>query len=194
MSDSSESDYSPLPTTNLPVVPKKKRVITEKQRAVLLISATKARAAKAAKRKALDDAEAENANILRQVLEREKSKGAEVVVAAPEQEPVKPKRKSKKQPEPKPQSESKEDSGSDASARESDSDDEAEFVLTRSKHDKPKKKTSADVSILEEMLRMKAELAALKLKKKSPKVNVYVNNAEKKKDLSTQKKKALMDL
>ena len=67
MSDSSESDFSPLPTTNLPVVPKKKRVITEKQRAVLLISATKARAAKAAKRKALDDAEAENANILRQV-------------------------------------------------------------------------------------------------------------------------------
>ena len=193
MSDSSESDYSPLPTTNLPVVPKKKRVITEKQRAVLLISATKARAAKAAKRKALDDAEAENANILRQVLEREKSKKAEVVVVAAEQEPVKPKRKSKK-PEPKPQSDSEEDSESDASASESDSNDEAEFVLTRSKHDKPKKKTSAEVSILEEMLRMKAELAALKLKQKSPKVNVYVNNAEKKKDLSTQKKKALMDL
>ena len=70
-------------------------------------------------------------------------------------------------------------------------------MLTRSKHDKPKKKsskTSADISILEEMLRMKAELAALKQKKKTPKVNVYVNNAEKKKDLSTQKKKALMDL
>ena len=41
---------------------------------------------------------------------------------------------------------------------------------------------------------MKAELAALKQKKKTPKVNVYVNNAEKKKDLTTQKKKALMDL
>ena len=193
MSDSSESDYSPLPTTNLPVVPKKKRV-TEKQRAVLLISATKARAAKAAKRKALDDTEAENANILRQVLEREKSKKADVIVVATEPEPVKTKRKSKKQPEPESE---EEDSGSDASESDSDSNDEAEFVLTRSKHEKPKRKsskTSADVSILEEMLRMKAELAALKQKKKTPKVNVYVNNAEKKKDLSTQKKKALMDL
>ena len=194
MSDSSESDYSPLPTTNLPVVPKKKRVITEKQRAVLLISATKARAAKAAKRKALDDAEAENANILRQVLEREKTKKADVIVAAPEPDANKPKRKSKKQPEPESE---EEDSGSNASESDSQSDDEAEFVLTRSKHEKPKRKSSkssAEVSILEEMLRMKAELALLKQKKKTPKVNVYVNNAEKKKDLSTQKKKALMDL
>ena len=89
---------------------------------------------------------------------------------------------------------------SESEESESSSDDDAEFVLTRKKAIAKKKvepKARAvkkeKESMLEKMEQMTAELAALKKqKKKSSKVNVYVNQEKPKR--TTEQQKALLDL
>jgi len=100
---------------------------------------------------------------------------------------------------------------------ESSSDDEAEYVLKRAKaapkskatkpqivknkkipvkkDKKDKKEKVAKASILDEMARMTAEIAALKKeKRKQSKVNVYVNQPEKEGKMSDKQRRDLLDL
>ena len=99
--------------------------------------------------------------------------------------------------------ESESESEESQSESESSSDDDAEFVLTRKRAiakkptkekiiaKKPAKKEKE--SMLAKMEQMTAELAALKKqKKKSSKVNVYVNQEKPKR--SAEQQKALLDL
>ena len=99
--------------------------------------------------------------------------------------------------------ESESESEESQSESEPSSDDDAEFVLTRKKAiakkptkekvvaKKPAKKEKE--SMLAKMEQMTAELAALKKqKKKSSKVNVYVNQEKPKR--SAEQQKALLDL
>ena len=107
------------------------------------------------------------------------------------------------------ESEEEEDDESASESSES-SDDEAEFVLKRKKAapkavkvpkvKAPKKapakkeKKAEKETILAEMARMTAEIAALKKeKRKQSKVNVYVNQPEKK-EMSAKQRKDLLDL
>ena len=106
--------------------------------------------------------------------------------------------------------ESEEEDAESASDSSESSDDEAEFVLKRKKA-APKKPSSVKMpkvkaapvkkekkaekeTILAEMARMTAEIAALKKeKRKQSKVNVYVNQPEKK-EMSAKQRKDLLDL
>ena len=135
-------------------------------------------------------------------LKQSKSKKEKLVESASEDE-------LSEQSEPDDESEV-EDSEDVESASESSesSDDEAEFVLKRKKaapkavkvpkaikkEKVSKSKKAEKESILAEMARMTAESAALKKeKRKQSKVNVYVNQPEKK-EMSAKQRKDLLDL
>ena len=105
--------------------------------------------------------------------------------------------------------ESADDQESESASETSSSDDDAEFVLKRKKATtkkpsqvkvqkmptkKEKQSKKEAESILAKMAAMTAEIAALKKeKRKQSKVNVYVNQPEKK-EMSAQKRMELLDL
>ena len=134
-------------------------------------------------------------------LKQSKQKKEKVVESASESE-------LSEQSEPDAESEDEESEDDESASESSSSDDEAEFVLKRKKaapkavkipkaikkEKVSKSKKAEKESILAEMARMTAEIAALKKeKRKQSKVNVYVNQPEKK-EMSAKHRKDLLDL
>ena len=219
----SDSEQESLTSVELPALPeKKKRVVTEKHRAALLKNIEKARIVRAAQKVDRLKGEDEDKRLLREMLEEKKAaKKATTKKEAEPKTKEEPKEESEEE-ELESEEEEEGESESD-SALESESDSsasEAEFVLKKRKAplrkpavkpkaketDKLKKKGKSgkkakdeedDVpkrsKLLEQMEVMAAELKALKKKEKSSKVNVYVNQPEKK-GMSDAKRKELLDI
>ena len=152
----------------------------------------------------IQDDEEQNACILSspKALKQSKSKKEKLVESASEDE-------LSEQSEPDDESEVEDSEDVESASEPSESsDDEAEFVLKRKKaapkavkvpkaikkEKVSKSKKAEKESILAEMARMTAEIAALKKeKRKQSKVNVYVNQPEKK-EMSAKQRKDLLDL
>ena len=191
--------------------PRKKHVITDGHREAMkanLDKARKARTQKCAERKLTKN---EDAILLKELIaEKKRSLNRQTTSDSDSSQAPNLSQKAQvsseseqSQSEEELSEESESESEESQSESESSSDDDAEFVLTRKKAiakkptkekvvaKKPAKKEKE--SMLAKMEQMTAELAALKKqKKKSSKVNVYVNQEKPKR--SAEQQKALLDL
>lgn len=215
MSDSSDSDISTVQmpeSENSGTVKKQKREYSAEHKAKLKENMAKAREARAAKHAAKLAKEEEDKRVLNQIIAERKT----------QREPAPPapfgSKTSKKKKEPVIESSSDEEEEEEEDQQESESEEssssseeEAEFVLKRRKATASKAKstkvaksvkaakstgvaTAKELTMLQQLEQMAAEIAALKKeKKKNSKVNVYVNQPEPKKMSDVQKQK-LLDL
>ena len=218
MSDNSDADQQTIQKR-----PRKQRVLTDAHREKLIANVAKARAIRVTKSQERKEGRLTDELIMKEIIEeKKKSKifGEETAsrfpLDDPEPKPSKPSKQKKEKvvesSESEPESEISEDEDDvedDASESESSSSDsEAEFVLKRApkksaqpkvtkmkavKKDKQSKKEAE--SILAKMEAMTAEIASLKKeKRKQSKVNVYVNQPEKKPEMTPQQRRNLLDL
>ena len=213
MSDNSDADQQTIQKR-----PRKPRVLTDAHREKLIANVAKARAIRVTKTKERKEGKLTDELIMREIIEeKKKAKIFGVEDEHSDSTPKPQKSKSKKEPvvessesEQSQQSdtESEDDEAVDSVSSQSvsetsSSDDDAEFVLKRKvtpkkpaqvkKEKKVKSKKEAE-SILKKMAAMTAEIAALKReKRKQSKVNVYVNQHEKK-AMAPQQRMQLLDL
>ena len=217
MSDNSDADQQTIQKKQ-----RKPRVLTDAHREKLIANVAKARAIRVTKSKERKEGRMTDELIMKEIIEEKKRAKIFGVEDEQHSDSTSKPQKSKSRKEPVVESseseqsepeisdeESADDQESESASETSSSDDDAEFVLKRKKATtkkpsqvkvqkmptkKEKQSKKEAESILAKMAAMTAEIAALKKeKRKQSKVNVYVNQPEKK-EMSAKQRKDLLDL
>ena len=181
----SDSDHSDAPMETVKV----KKPVSEAKKEACRKNVAKARAVRAATKDDRKKAKVEKEQLFQRLLDEKLQQEKKPDVAAKEV--------------PVSSDSSSESEESESENDESDSSEDAEFVLTKVKATKSiennarvshsKQNRQKKSSIMEAFTRMEAEIAALKKEKKEKtKVNVYVNNEQKKPGLAEKIQKIII--